>query len=67
MEGTDHSLRAWRKSSFSGSNGSDCVEVGRADSAVAVRDTKDRAGATLTFAPDTWQRFAATLKSTSQA
>jgi Domain of unknown function (DUF397) len=67
MEGTDHFLTAWRKSSFSGSNGGDCVEVGGADSAVAVRDTKDRAGATLTFAPDTWRRFAATLKSADQA
>ena len=30
--------------------------------AVLVRDTKDRAGAALTFAPDTWRAFAAGIK-----
>ncbi len=28
MEGTDHALTMWRKSSYSGGNGSNCVEVG---------------------------------------
>jgi hypothetical protein len=31
----------WRKSSYSGNGGQDCVEVG-GDSAVLIRDTKDR-------------------------
>ena len=62
MEGTDYALTTWRKSSYSGGNGSNCVEVGGAGRSVAVRDTKDRAGAALTFAPAAWRRFAATVK-----
>jgi len=57
----------WRKSTHSGGNGRDCVEVGGAERAVAVRDTKDRAGAVLTFGPDAWRRFAATIKDAHQA
>ena len=36
---------SWRKSSYSGNNGGDCVEVGHQDTDVAVRDTKNREGA----------------------
>jgi len=57
----------WRKSTHSGGNGGDCVEVGGAERAVAVRDTKDRAGAVLTFGPEAWRRFAATIKDAHQA
>ena len=53
--------RDWRTSNFSG-NGGECVEVGQADDAVAVRDTKDRAGAVLRFTPDAWRSFADQLK-----
>jgi hypothetical protein len=62
MEGTDHALTTWRKSTFSGGNGSDCVEVGGSAPAIVVRDTKDRAGAVLTFGADAWRRFAATTR-----
>ena len=57
----------WRKSTHSGSNGSDFVEVGETERAVVVRDTKDRAGAALTFGPDAWRRFAATIKDADKA
>jgi hypothetical protein len=67
MEGTDRALRTWRKSTYSGSNGSDCVEVGGTGRAVVVRDTKDRAGAALTFGPDAWRRFAARIKDADKA
>jgi hypothetical protein len=67
MEGTDHALMTWRKSTYSGGNGGDCVEIGETESAVAVRDTKDRAGAVLTFGPDAWRRFAATVKDARKA
>ena len=67
MEGTNGDLTAWRKSTYSGGNGSDCVEVGDSAPVVLVRDTKDRAGAVLTFGPDAWRRFAATIKSTDRA
>lgn len=46
----------WRKSSYSGANGGQCVEVASADR-VAVRDTSDRAGVTLEFTAEAWQRF----------
>jgi hypothetical protein len=57
----------WRKSTYSGGNGGQCVEVGETERAVVVRDTKDRAGAMLTFGPGAWRRFAATIKSTDKA
>jgi hypothetical protein len=52
----------WRKSSYSGNGGGNCVEVGQADG-VLVRDTQDPTGPVLTFSADAWQRFALTLKS----
>jgi hypothetical protein len=55
-------VTAWRKSTYSGPNNGDCVEVGGAGPVVMVRDTKDRAGAVLTFGPGAWQRFVATIK-----
>jgi hypothetical protein len=67
MEGTDHALTTWRKSTYSGSNGGACVEVGADGPAVMVRDTTDRAGAALTFGPDAWRRFAARIKDTNEA
>jgi hypothetical protein len=51
----------WRKSSFSGSNGS-CVETASASGVVLVRDTTDRDGGTLSFATEAWAEFAASLK-----
>ena len=48
----------WRMSSYSGANGGECVEVGQDQDLIAVRDTKDRTGPMLRFAPQTWRRFA---------
>ncbi|WSA07785.1 DUF397 domain-containing protein [Micromonospora sp. NBC_01813] len=48
----------WRKSTRSGTNGGDCVEVADNESGrVYVRDTKDRDGGTLAFAPAAWRGF----------
>ena len=53
----------WRKSSYSGNGGSDCVEVGDGRDVVLVRDTKqDRTGPVLCFAPDEWRRFTGQVK-----
>ena len=52
----------WRKSSYSGGQGGNCVEVGGAASVIMVRDTKDRNGGTLAFSADAWNAFAASLK-----
>lgn len=48
----------WRKSTRSGSNGGNCVEVAdNLPGTVLVRDTKDRDGGTLTFRPEAWAGF----------
>jgi uncharacterized protein DUF397 len=58
----DMSGAVWRKSSYSGANGGNCVEVGSRDSRVLVRDTKDRTESVLTFSAASWCRFAAQVK-----
>ena len=43
----------WRKSSYSGGNGGNCIEVGAHPDTgrVLVRDTSDRGGPALRFTP----------------
>ncbi|MBV9451269.1 MAG: DUF397 domain-containing protein [Streptosporangiaceae bacterium] len=55
---------SWRKSSYSGENGGQCVEVGAASGAgrVLVRDTRDRSGQVLEFTPAAWRRLLARLR-----
>lgn len=53
----------WRKSTRSGQEGN-CVEVAdNLHGVVAVRDTKDRDGGTLTFDPAAWASFVEATKS----
>jgi hypothetical protein len=52
----------WRKSSYSGNGGGECVEAGQTSGAVLVRDTTDRDGGTLSFAPGTWDAFVTSLR-----
>ena len=66
MEGTDFAV-TWRKSTYSGANGGNCVEVGQAADRVLVRDSKDEAGAVLAVGADAWRRFAATARQSGQA
>jgi hypothetical protein len=48
----------WRTSTRSSNNGGACVEVAdNLSGRVLVRDTKDRDGGTLTFAPEAWRAF----------
>jgi hypothetical protein len=58
----DVTSAVWRKSSYSGDNGGNCVEVGTAGLAVAVRDSKDPDGTLVAFAADTWKAFAEQVK-----
>jgi hypothetical protein len=51
----------WRKSSYSGGNGS-CVETASNDGSVMVRDTTDRDGGTLVFTASAWTAFLATAR-----
>lgn len=52
----------WRKSSYSGNGGGNCVEVANSVGVVLVRDTTDRDGRTLPVTPDGWSAFLASLK-----
>ena len=52
----------WRKSSYSGNNGGQCIEVGNTAHLIAVRDSKDPDGARLAFGREAWKAFAASLK-----
>lgn len=60
MEGTR--AVTWRKSSYSGNNGGQCIEVGAAAPLIAVRDSKDPDGARLAFGREAWEAFAAKVK-----
>ena len=52
----------WRTSSYSGSNGGNCIEVAASAHAVAVRDSKDPHGPVLAFSSQQWRRFAGQVK-----
>jgi hypothetical protein len=60
----------WRKSSYSGGNGGECVQVAApgGDSAVGaaglllVRDSKDAGGPVLAFTARQWRAFTAGLR-----
>jgi hypothetical protein len=58
MEITDMS---WRKSSYSGNGGGECVEVANADR-VLVRDSRDQTGPVLAFTPEAWTAFTVAVK-----
>jgi hypothetical protein len=59
MEGSN---MIWRKSSYSGNGGGECVEVASDVTRMLVRDTKNRTGTVLRFTPDAWRRFADRVK-----
>ncbi|MZE77724.1 DUF397 domain-containing protein [Streptomyces xinghaiensis] len=48
---------AWFKSSYSGAEGGECLEVAAAGSDVHIRDSKDVAGPVLTVPRDAWAGF----------
>ena len=53
----------WRKSSFSGSNGGNCVEAADHDGMILVRDTKDRGhGPVQRYAAGEWRAFVARVR-----
>ncbi|HUN31176.1 MAG TPA: DUF397 domain-containing protein [Trebonia sp.] len=57
----------WRTSSYSASNGGQCVEVGTAAHRVAmpailVRDSTDHSGPVLTVAPAAWRSLTAAIR-----
>jgi hypothetical protein len=48
---------AWRKSSYSGTSGGDCVEVAPLTPYIAVRDSKNPEVGTLTLSPEAYVAF----------
>jgi hypothetical protein len=59
----------WRKSSLSGNNGGDCVEVAAAlgrqtgrGHLIAIRDSKDPEGPVLAFGSGEWRVFTDQVK-----
>ncbi|MCP9212454.1 DUF397 domain-containing protein [Streptomyces cucumeris] len=51
----------WFKSSYSGSEGDNCVEVAIRPDAVHIRDSKDTTTGTLAVTHDAWTAFLARL------
>jgi hypothetical protein len=54
----------WRTSSYTGSGGGNCIEVGNHAQGrrVLIRDTKDRRGSVLAFNPQSWRNFTTEIK-----
>jgi hypothetical protein len=62
-EAIELSHATWRKSSYSGGNGGQCVEVALSlPGLVAVRDSKRRDGSVLAVDPRQWTRFVVAVK-----
>ncbi len=59
MESIDH---RWRKSSYSGNGGGNCVEVASLAGGIAIRDSKDPDGPKLIFTPAEWEAFTAGVR-----
>ncbi|POX39460.1 DUF397 domain-containing protein [Streptomyces sp. Ru73] len=57
----------WFKSSYSGSQGGDCVEVAIAPAAVHIRDSKDIARPGVSASPEAWDSFMSLIRVRSKA
>jgi hypothetical protein len=55
-------METWRKSSHSGTDGGECVEVADANGLVRVRDTTNRDAGTLAFGAAAWSTFLGSVK-----
>ncbi|MGW5925038.1 DUF397 domain-containing protein [Streptomyces anulatus] len=47
----------WFKSSYSGSEGGNCVEVATCPNTIHIRDSKDLTVPALAVSPDSWASF----------
>lgn len=52
----------WFKSSYSGDEGGECVEIAADAAAIHVRDSKERGGPRLAFTRSAWSGFVAGLE-----
>ena len=61
---TDSSaLTGWYKSSYSGGDQGECLEVASGHAGVPVRDSKAVTGPALVFSAEGWSSFVSALKS----
>jgi hypothetical protein len=56
------SAAQWRKSSHSGAEGGDCVEVAGLDPVIAIRDSKNPGGPALVLTAAGWRAFTRRVK-----
>ncbi|MFD4830028.1 DUF397 domain-containing protein [Streptomyces uncialis] len=47
----------WRRSSYSGDTGNNCVEIATLPHHIGIRDSKDVQGPVLAVAPTSWADF----------
>ncbi|MFI7151457.1 DUF397 domain-containing protein [Nonomuraea sp. NPDC050022] len=63
LTATDLTEAVWKKSSRSGNNGGNCVEVAaNLPGIIAVRDSKNPNGPALVFTPSEWRAFLGGVK-----
>ncbi|WP_026412226.1 DUF397 domain-containing protein [Actinomadura oligospora] len=60
---TDPTRATWRKSSYSGGSGGECVEVADLTAVVGIRDSKDSGGPRLTLGTAQFGALVQVLKS----
>ncbi|UED87250.1 DUF397 domain-containing protein [Streptomyces profundus] len=66
QHGTD--VLAWRKSSYSGASGGDCVEVARgARGKVPLRDSKRAGGPVVAVSTAAWRAFVGAMETPARA
>ncbi|MEV0532758.1 DUF397 domain-containing protein [Kitasatospora sp. NPDC050463] len=56
------SVSSWFRSSYSGENGGNCIEVAHVESGIAVRDSKDKEGPCLRFTAEAWRGLIDSVK-----
>jgi len=59
VTGTESAPNAWRKSSASGGDAGQCVEVAFAEEDVLVRHSRNPSGPVLSFTHSEWKAFLA--------
>lgn len=55
-------LSGWYKSSYSGGDQGECLEVARGHAGVPVRDSKNPHGPALVFPVESWSAFVSAVK-----
>ncbi|WEH41736.1 DUF397 domain-containing protein [Streptomyces sp. AM 2-1-1] len=63
MHSADETLTGWYKSSYSGANSGECLEVASGHTLIPVRDSKTADGPVLLFSAHGWSTFLDAVKS----